>query len=300
MHILTKILVVLVSLLVVALVPLAAVSATNQLTFKEKAATTEAALKSQAAESQAAKDGYNASIVAMTERAKSLETQLALLRQQAAQERQGRAEFEKQAEALRLQVADLQGQTAALAQSSKSQAAVIENFRQELGEARSLYLAAEKQRIELQDALGRAQIELAQETDAKRTLQEQLQKITEEKEQLSGDLARYRAVHGSMMSVNAGATTDAILPVPADRSLSATIVGVRRNPDATMAEISVGSRDGVKPGWVMIIADGQNFIGNLRITDVDVGRAVGIVELEDRETRGEVRAGQRAIARKGE
>ena len=40
--------------------------------------------------------------------------------------------------------------------------------------------------------------------------------------------------------------------------------------------------------------------GNLRITEVDVNRSVGVVELEDRAARGEVKVGQRAIARSGE
>jgi len=75
---------------------------------------------------------------------------------------------------------------------------------------------------------------------------------------------------------------------------------VKREPDATLAEINAGSRDGVKEGWVMTIADGSNFIGNLRIVQVDVNRAVGVVELEDATGRGEVKSGQRAIARKGE
>jgi hypothetical protein len=50
----------------------------------------------------------------------------------------------------------------------------------------------------------------------------------------------------------------------------------------------------------MTIADGSNFVGNLRIVQVDVNRAVGVVELEDVEARGEVKSGHRAIARKGE
>jgi cell shape-determining protein MreC len=110
---------------------------------------------------------------------------------------------------------------------------------------------------------------------------------------------RYAALHGSA-APRAGATSDAGLPVVADRSLSATVIDVKREPDATLAEINVGSRDGVKEGWVMTIADGSNFVGNLRIVQVDVNRAVGVVELEDSESRGEVKSGQRAIARKGQ
>ncbi|MFM8817036.1 MAG: hypothetical protein ACKOHI_04035 [Phycisphaerales bacterium] len=78
------------------------------------------------------------------------------------------------------------------------------------------------------------------------------------------------------------------------------MISVKREPDSTLAEINAGSRDGVKEGWVMTLADGSNFIGNLRIVTVDVNRAVGVVELEDAQGRGEVKTGQRAIARKGE
>jgi hypothetical protein len=49
-----------------------------------------------------------------------------------------------------------------------------------------------------------------------------------------------------------------------------------------------------------MIGDGATFVGDLRIIRVDVNRAVGIVELEDASGRGEVRSGQRAVARKGE
>jgi hypothetical protein len=49
----------------------------------------------------------------------------------------------------------------------------------------------------------------------------------------------------------------------------------------------------------MSIADGGKYVGNLRITTVDVNRSVGVVELEQA-SKGEVRTGLRAIARKGE
>jgi hypothetical protein len=50
----------------------------------------------------------------------------------------------------------------------------------------------------------------------------------------------------------------------------------------------------------MTIADGGKFVGNLRITTVDVNRSVGVVELEDAANRGEVKAGLRVMSRKGE
>lgn len=299
MHILTKILVVLVALLVVALVPLAAVSSTNQLAFKQKVADTEAQFKIEQTNARAAQDAYNASFGAQQARIAALEKQVATTEQAAASERTARADFEKQVEGMRIQVAELQGQVTAFAANSGLQTKLIDALRTDVDTSRSQYISAEKQRVELQDAIARMQGDLESETAAKRQLQEQLQKVTEEKDHASADVARYAALHGSM-APRAGATANVALPVPADRTLSATVVGVKREPDSTLAEINVGSRDGVREGWVMTLADGSNFVGNLRIIQVDVNRSVGVVELEDIATRGEVKPGQRALARKGE
>lgn len=299
MHILTKILVVLVALLVVALVPLAAVSSTNQITFKQRVADVESQYKAEQANSRAAQDAYNASVGAQQARIAALEKQIATAEQQASSERAARAEFEKQVEGMRIQIAELQGQVTAFAANSGLQTKLIETLRADVDNSRSQYISSEKQRVELQDAIARMQGDLESETAAKRQLQEQLQKVTEEKDRASADVARYAALHGSM-APSAGAAGDATLPVPADRSLSATVVSVKREPDATLAEINVGSRDGVREGWVLMLADGNNFVGNLRVIKVDLNRSVGVVELEDIANRGEVKAGQRALARKGE
>jgi hypothetical protein len=302
-HILTKILVVLVALLVVALVPLAAVSSTNQLAFKQKAADAESALKTETASTQAAKDAYNASIVALQGRNASLEKQLATSNAQTDAERQARSDFERQVEGLRIQVAESQGQISKLAVNASAQTELLKEYSSIIETARSQYLSAEKQRVELQDALARAQVQLESETAAKSLLQEQLQKLTEDKERVSADLSKYRAVHGNIVGQTGAPSAGAIdpgLPVPADRSLSATVISVTREPNSTLAEINVGSRDGVKEGWILTLADGSNFVGNLRIIEVDMNRSVGVVELEDVATRGKVMAGQRAIARKGE
>jgi cell shape-determining protein MreC len=88
--------------------------------------------------------------------------------------------------------------------------------------------------------------------------------------------------------------------VVATKNLAATIINVHRSGNVPLAEINAGSRDGVKTGWVMTIGEGSAFIGNLRITEVDLNRSVGVIELEDANARGEVKAGQRAIARSGE
>jgi predicted nucleic acid-binding Zn-ribbon protein len=298
-HILTKILVVLVALLIAALVPLAAVSSTNQSVYKLAAADAQANLKKAEAEGNVANDAYNASIAAVQAKVSALEAQLRAATMERDKETQMRADKERDLERVRIELADLKGQVAAFSANDTLQTKLIDAMRQDIEGARTQYLAAEKARVELQDSLARIQGDLDSETAAKRQLQEQLQKVSEEKERAMADVQRYAALHGSA-APRAGATSDASLPVVADRSLSATVIDVKREPDATLAEINVGSRDGVKEGWVMTIADGSNFVGNLRIVQVDVNRAVGVVELEDSESRGEVKSGQRAIARKGQ
>jgi hypothetical protein len=298
-HILTKILVVLVCLLVVALAPLAAVSSTNQQVYKGRAADAEAALKAQQADNAAAKDAYNATTAGLMARVAGLEKQLAVANTAYTAEVSQRNDAEKQLESMRIQVAELQGQANAFAANDGLQTKLIDAMRQDIENARTQYLAAEKARVELQDAMARLQGDLETEIAAKRLLQEQLQRVSEDKDRASADVARYAALHGSL-APRAGAAAEPPAAIPADRNLGATVVSVKRAPDATMAEINVGSRDGVKENWVMTIADGSNFIGNLRIVQVDVNRSVGIVELEDKAARGEVKVGQRAIARKGE
>jgi hypothetical protein len=298
-HILTKILVVIVALLVTALVPLAAVSSTNQGVFKKQATDAQAALKTRESEGAVARDAYNASLAALQAKTSGLESQLRAATMERDKEMQMRADKERDVESMRLEVADLKGKVASFSANDELHIKLIDAMRQDIENARTQYLAAEKARVELQDSLARLQGDLDSEMAARRQLQEQLQRVSEEKERAMADVQRYAALHGSM-APRAGATGDAALPVVADRSLSATLVDVKREPDATLAEINAGSRDGVKEGWVMTIADGSNFVGNLRIVQVDVNRSVGVVELEDAATRGEVKAGHRAIARKGE
>lgn len=299
MHLLTKILVVLVALLVAALVPLAAVSATNQATFKSKAADAEAKQKAAQTELSVANDAYNASVAAVQAKLSGLEAQIRAVSMERDKEVQMRADKERDLERARIELADLKGQVAAMSANDSLQTKLIDAMRQDIEGARDQYLAAERVRVDLQDTLARLQGDLDSESAAKRQLQEQLQKVSEERERAVAESQRYAALHGSL-APRAGAAPDAGLPVAADRSLSATLIDVKREPDAVLAEINAGSRDGVKEGWVMTIADGSNFMGNLRIVQVDVNRAVGVVELEDTEARGEVKPGQRAIARKGE
>jgi hypothetical protein len=296
-HLLTKLFVVLVSLLAVMITPLVAVNAVNEQSFKDKWLAAEqkrnAAIEQLDGEQQARMAEASAAAV----QTKELELRIA----------QVQKDYDASvAEARRLQgeladarsgQEDIRARIAMMAQTQQAQQQLGETLVAELRGLRTRAVDAERQAVDLEQELGvvRSQLEVAQA--ARRALQEEVQQLNEERDQAMDTIARYVAYIGELPSARAGAAAGYR---PADRNLSASIVNVRRSEDSTLAEINAGSRDGVQEGWVLTIADGSRFVGNLRIIEVDVNRATGVIELEDTDSRGAVRAGQRAIARKGQ
>ncbi len=297
MHLLTKLFIVLVSLLAVMITPLVAVNAVNDASFKTKLAEM-TSKKNALDESLKASDQIRmSSDQSYAVKTKELEMRIAELQK----------DFDSSvAEATRLQgelansrsgQEDIRARIGMMAQTQEAQQQLGETLVEELRSLRTRAVAAERQAVDLEEELGivRSQLEIAQA--ARRALQEEVQQLNDERDSAMDTIARYVAYIGELPSASAGVAAGY---QPADRNLSATILNVRRSEDSTLAEVNVGSRDGVQEGWVLTVAEGSRFIGNLRIIEVDLNRCTGVVELEDQQTRGAVRSGQRAIARKGQ
>lgn len=300
MHILTKIFIVIVAVLTVALVPLVMVNAANERTFKtrweeEKARAAEAILgrdlaQAAQARAQAQFESINAQLVAERQvlRAKLDEQEAATRR------------LDAEAVGLRARQDDFNAIMKTYAENDKAKTELVRVLNDEIVSNRARLTQLEQEFVKLDQELTETKEQLKVADASRRALQEEVQRLQEEKQQAMSKLARYTAWVGELPSgVSQAGAVDGTR-VPADRSLTATIINVRRGPDSVLAEINAGSRDGVQPGWVMTIADGGRFIGNLRITNVDVTRSNGVVELESPAERGEVRTGQKAVARKGE
>ena len=194
------------------------------------------------------------------------------------------------------------------AESDKIKSELVSTVSKELVTLRTNLTKADRENVQLDDTVANLTSENEVVKAQLRQTQEQLKQASDDRDKTAADaknaneqLKKYGTFAGALPQARPGATSGANgdAKIPADRSLSATIINVRRGADTTMAEINAGSRDGVQPGWVMSIADGGKYVGNLRITTVDVNRSVGVVELEQA-GKGEVRTGLRAIARKGE
>jgi hypothetical protein len=298
-HVLTKIFVVLVALLTVAIVPLVAVNATNEASFQKKFKDAETAAR--AAEARLA--SYQ-----QTAQAQQLKLEGDI------KEMQGRlADAKKDVDAKSASVRKAEQELATAKAAQASVAASLEMFAQngkaandlndslvtELRSLRTRAMEAETRLVQLQDAFDASQSSLEVADAARRALQEEVRRLSDEKDNAVATIAEYVSSVGELPKARAGAVADSGRTV-ADRNVTATIIDVRRGGESALAEINAGSRDGIKAGWVLTIGEGSTFIGNLRITEVDVNRSVGVIELEDAATRGAVKAGQRAIARAGE
>ena len=297
MHLLTKLFVVLVSLLAVMITPLVAVNAVNEQSFKDKWLSAEqkrnAALEQLDGETQARMAEATAAAV----QTKELELRIAQLQKDYDSSIAESRRLQGELADARSGQEDIRARIAMMAQTQQAQQQLGETLVAELRSLRTRAVDAERQSVDLEQELGvvRSQLEVA--NAARRALQEEVQQLNDEKDQATSEIGQYVALYGELKGARAGSMSGYI---PADRNLSANIIGVRRSEDSTLAEINAGSRDGVQEGWVLTIADGSRFMGNLRIIEVDVNRATGIIELEDQDTRGAVRAGQRAIAREGQ
>ena len=298
MHPLTKLFNVLVCLLAVMIVPLVAVREVNTTKIRNqmeeaKAATQVATAELEAQEAIRMREATMASLAQ-----KELEMRQVQLQQQNDDYVASVRRLEGQLSDSQSGQDEIRARIDMMAETYKAQQNLSETLVAELRNLRTRAVNAERQTVELEDQLGRTQSELEVVQAARDMLKEEVTRLNDEHDQAMGEIHRYHAYIGELPPVRAGARGASFNP--ADRNLNATIINVRRTADSNLAEINAGSRDGVKEGWTLTIADGSKFLGKLVIQNVDLNRATGKIELEDPENRGTVRAGNRAIARKGQ
>ena len=284
MHVLTKIFVVLVSLLAVFLVPLVVVYAYNENSYKSlyQEAEARAQIAEDTAAAATARHGATElRLNAEIEELRRANDKLTGDRNEALVEIRQLESRLVSAEGMN---AERQAELAKLASGVQTSAALTTNLVQELQNARRDALVAERQRVELDEALRDVTSQLEVADAARRALQEELQRVNEAQAQTMARVSEYVARFGELGEAPVSAS------IIADRSVTTNIIGVRRNADQVLAEIGAGSRDGIKVGWTMTVGRGSEFLGNLRIISVDVNRATGVITHEH-EARGRVDIG---------
>ncbi len=292
MHVLTKIFIGLVSLLSVLLVPLVVVYSSNEDSFKAKY---------QGAESTriAAISDLNAANIAHGNELTRRDLDLQQVRSANDELRRKLADQTASLEQLRFRLAQatsLQAEKEAhlsvLVESVKAGQMLNESLVVENRSVRGELLGTAQRNLDL-DERNRdltAQLEVA--IYARLAMEEEVQQLKDDVATAINTNAAYIARFGRLEMLDPDGAI-----VPALVQVDATVINVRRGEGRVLAEINAGSRDGVEEGWLMNIRRGGEFLGNLRILEVDINRATGQIEMEDALTRGEVQPGDRVITR---
>lgn len=297
MHILTKIFVVLVSLLAVALVPLAAVQSSNQASLRQQ-------IKDKDVQVSAARSELD------TERAlraksendtalqiKDLDAEKNRLQSELAQSGLRLRNLDAEVAQAKIRLVSLEQTIAVALDGDRTKTELTKTLSAQLDQQRTSLSDCEKMRIDIEQKYSKTDSDLRVAQEALGDLKEQVAALSSDKAKSDQVVQSFTAKFGPADA--ASASSGAAIETP-DRDLSAKVVNVKRTDNKVYAEIDAGSRDGVKVGWLMTIGDGSRFIGKLMITSVDVNKSVGTVELEDSAARGPVRAGQKVSVRKGQ
>lgn len=295
MHILTKLFVVLVSLLAVFMVPLVVVSTMNQEHWRQDALDMQTQVSAAQAQQRTGQQTFLAREAQLNEQlAKYAAMQQAQVAELEAC-RITRDEAETRLITAESRIVSLDGVQRTLAQGVKTAEELSRKLVTDLEVLRERALTAERRRVELDERLAELDSQVQVAEAVQRALREENTQYKRDQRSLEAAIGEYTARYGSI----AGDVLAADEGIAPDRNIEATVLDVARSSERTLVEIDAGSRDGVQDGWVMTIGNGGTFIGRLRIIQVDLNRATGVLTLENG-SRGLAKSGHRAYALAGQ
>ena len=292
-HILTKIFIVLVTLLAVAMVPLVATYTTNEDSYRAKyraadaqqrlamirAGDAETALFAQRVQLKNEIDAKDATILSLhTDQVRTRERFQSLL---------------DQIRRLELQVSQSNANLQALSSASEVNSELKQRFVTENYTLRENIIDAERMVLNLEDLLEDKRLEAQGALRAEQKAREEHHEMEKQLDSMRSRLTAYLSKFGELETV--AIVDHGMAP---DRTISSTVLTVSRNNDDVLVEINAGSRDGVQKGWIMTVGQDGTFLGRLQVEQVDINRSIGRVTLED-PSRGLVVPGSSVYAVKG-
>ncbi len=293
MHILTKIFIVLVTLLAVSIFPLVATYTTNENTYRSKfrsaddqqrvamirASDAETALFSQRVQMQNEIDTRDANIGKLIGEQSNTRSSLSSLKAQIGRLQANLSQSNATLQAL---------SSASEVNSELKQRFVVENYT-----LRQNVIDAERMIMDMEDTLEDARMEAQGAMRAEQKAIEERHEMEKEIDTIRSKLASYVSKFGELEAL-----ATVITGTAPDRSLSSTVLTVSRDGGEVLVEINSGSRDGVQEGWIMTVGQNGTFLGRLQIEEVDINRSIGRISLED-PSRGLVMPGSSVYAVKG-
>ncbi|MDG2292361.1 MAG: hypothetical protein P8L37_06855 [Phycisphaerales bacterium] len=295
MHVLTKIFIVLVTLLAILMVPLVVVSAKNQEYWKTQALDFEHSHRLSSSQLQDERQLHQGEQARLNQELQDYSQRLAQLQSSVADCEKLRLDIESQLLTANLSLSEHGATNRTMLKSLQTNSDLNRVLVEDVQKLRSLAITCEREKVEVDEALRERTSERDVALAAKRKLQEELKEMRDQQatamHRISEYVARFGALEDGGLSLDEG--------LAPDRNLQATILDVSRSDERSLVEIDAGSRDGVQEGWILTIGEGGTFLGKLRIIDVDINRSTGILTLESKD-RGMVQIGNRAYALMGQ
>jgi len=292
-HILTKIFIVLVTLLAVAMVPLVATYTTNENRYRAKYRAADDQQRVALIRAGDAETALFAQRVQMQNEIDARDATIGSLRSDQATTRASLESFRAQIGRLESQLSQSNANLQALSSSSEVNSKLKERFVVENYTLRENIIDAERMIMEMEDLLEDTRLEAQGALRAERKAQEERHDLEEQLDAMRSRLIAYISKFGELETV---ATIDTGLAP--DRTLASIVLTVSRANDDVLVEINAGSRDGVQKGWIMTVGQDGTFLGRLQVEQVDINRSIGRVTLED-PSRGLVVPGSSVYAVKG-
>lgn len=275
MHVLTKIFIVLVSLLAVLLVPLVVVFAHNENSYKNRLDAAEAKYAAANLSLQSAQAAAGAAQAQADAKNHDLANNNSKLTADKAAAEAAVRQLESRVAAANASQAEILSKLSVITSTVNAGQTLTESLVAELRTLRADMVAIERQKVELDEALRDVTSQLEVAEQARRTLAEELARVKEEKNTAVTKLSQAIANgYGQRDDVRTGVLGST---VPADKSITCNVIRVEKSSGETLVEVDAGSVDGMKKGWGLTITRGADYIATIQILNVDVRRSTGKV-----------------------
>ena len=292
-HILTKIFIVLVTLLAVGMVPLVATYTTNENSYRAKFRAADDLQKVAMIRAQDAETTLMSQRAQMQNEIDNRDSTIGTLRSEQAGTRSNLGSLQAKIDQLSAQLSQKEASLNALTSASEVNSELKQRFVEENYNLRDDIVVLQTQINEIEDVLEDKKLEADGAIRAERKAKEERKQLEDQLDEIRVRLNLYVSEYGELDTVATVATG-----VAPDRALSSIVLTVSRNNDEVLVEINAGARDGVQEGWIMTVGQDGTFLGRLQVVQVDINRSIGKVTLEDA-THGLVVPGSSVYAVKG-
>jgi SMC interacting uncharacterized protein involved in chromosome segregation len=197
------------------------------------------------------------------------------------------ASMKTQADDLKTKVSTLERREAELVERTNSFAATTKDFQATTEKQTQLLNTAQEdvkqlktEQIKLSKELEQTSAAVVEKTALIEAAEAEKRRLIEEKADLQNRMDKMLKAGGKPVAAGAPVTQEKGFAQPAQSTAEAVnLKGLITQVDTKLATISIGSADGVKTGMKFHVTRGDEFICDVLIVDVDIDKAVGVLEL---------------------